>query len=66
MIDNHLYTSSFESLLLDSVIDIGEVSSLAGINLSKSAVYLVNENGKLCKSTYNSETKTYNEFKTMN
>ena len=66
IIGNHLYTSSFESLLLDSVIDIGEVSSLAGINLSKSAVYLVNENGKLCKSTYNSEMKTYNEFKTMN
>ena len=66
MVGNHLYTSSFESLLLDSVIDIGEVSSLSGINLSSSAVYLVNEDGKLCKSTYNSETKTYNEFKTMN
>lgn len=66
MVGNHLYTSSFESLLLDSVIDIGEVSSFAGINLSSSAVYLVNENGKLCKSTYNAETKTYNEFKTMN
>lgn len=66
MIGNHLYTSSFESLLLDSVIDIGEVSSLTGINLSNSAVYLVNENGKLCKSTYNAETKTYNEFKAMN
>lgn len=66
MVGNHLYTSSFESLLLDSIIDIGEVSSLTGINLSSSAIYLVNEDGKLCKSTYNSETKTYNEFKTMN
>lgn len=66
MIGNHLYTSSFESLLLDSVIDIGEVSSSAGINISSSAIYIVNENGKLCKSTYNAETKAYNEFKTMN
>lgn len=64
--NNHLYTSTAELLIKDSVMDIGEVSSFAGINLTNSAVYLVNENGKLCKSTYNSDAKTYNEFKTMN
>lgn len=64
--DNHLYTCTAKLFLLDSVLDIGEVTSTAGINISENAIYLVNEKGKLCKSKYDSTAKAYTEFKEMN
>ncbi|MBR5786396.1 MAG: hypothetical protein IKY41_06865, partial [Clostridia bacterium] len=64
--NNHLYTCTAKLFLLDSVLDIGEVTSTAGINISENAIYLVNENGKLCKSKYDSTAKAYSEFKEMN
>lgn len=64
--DNHLYTCTAKLFLMDNILDLGEVTSSEGINVSGSSIYLVNDKGKLCKSSYNSESKTYTEFKEMN
>lgn len=64
--DGKLYTSTANLLLLGNSTELGAISSVKGINLSKKSVYVVNENGKLCKSTYDSKTETYSAFTEMN
>ena len=64
--DGHLYTATAEGLLMGEFTDLGEISSTKSINVSSNAVYVVNEKGKLCKSTYDKDAKAYSAFKEMN
>lgn len=65
--DGQVYTANASELLSGTTKKVGvEISSTKGINISKDGIYVVNENGKLCKTSYDSETKEYTAFKEMN
>lgn len=65
--DGQLYTATAKELLEGTIEKVGpKTASTKGINISKDGIYVVNENGKLCKTSYDSEIKNYTAFKEMN
>jgi hypothetical protein len=65
--DGQVYTANATELLSGTTKKVGvEISSTKGINISKDGIYVVNENGKLCITSYDSEAKEYTAFKEMN
>lgn len=65
--DGQVYTANATELLSGTTKKVGvEISSTKGINISKDGIYVVNENGKLCKTSYDSEIEDYTAFKEMN
>lgn len=64
--DGDLYSGSAESIITGTVDKIGTVAGAKSINISADSVYIVNESGKLMKSTYDKDSGKYSDFKAMN